>query len=230
MVLSLLTESLALLCPAALAATAALGVLLRRRGRAAEAQAEQLRERVTALELDRSDLERTAATDDLTGVGNQRTLRLALRREVAGALREDRPLAVLLLSLDGFAEVRRAHGRQQADALLREYAHRIAVEVRRGDTVARQVGAEFALLLPGADAEGAERVAARLRWTVRRHRPRAGAAVDAEVAGARITASIGCAVLPEDGRHPAVLLRAADRALTADRGGQEAQDAGAGAA
>jgi diguanylate cyclase (GGDEF)-like protein len=215
---------LALLCPPALAAAAVLGVLLRRRGRTVAARAEELRGRLTALELDRADLERTAAADDVTGVGNQRSLRLALRREVAGALREDRPLAVLLVSLDGFAAVRREHGRQQADALLRDYAQRIAVEVRRGDTVARQGGEEFALLLPGADEEGAAGVAARLRWTVRRHRPCPGA-VDEAAAGARITASIGSAVLPADGRHPAVLLRAADRALTAAGSGDAADAA-----
>jgi len=212
----LVLDALAALAPCAVAACAAESVRLRRRLRRAAGQAAALQRRLTALELDRADLERTSVTDPLTGVWNYRYLQLALGREVARALRAGRPFSLLLVSLEGFDAVKQERGRPAAGALLREYAQRLSDEVRGTDTLGLYGGEEFLVLLPDADAAGAEQVAERLRWAVRRHRP----PLDPGDCAGRIGAAVGVAVLPDHGSHPSTLLRAAGRALAADRAGE----------
>lgn len=207
-----LLDGLALLSPFSLAATALLVHAGRRRRRATAARTAELERRITRLEHERADLERTSVTDPLTGVWNYRYLQLSLDREVARGLRGGRPLAVLLLGVDGLAALRHQAGHQRANALLRDLAQRLAVEIRQSDTFGRYDGEEFLVLLPDTDAAGAAQVAERLCWTVRRHRPE-----PALPAGHRLTAAVGAAVLPADGDHTATLLRAADRALAAAR-------------
>ena len=132
-------------------------------------------------------------------------------------------LAVLLLEIEGFDEIRREHGHQRGGAVLRDLAQRLAMEVRETDVFGRYGGEEFLILLPDTDAAGAEHVAERLRWTVRRH-PLAlpSVPVPPDGSGAApvngLGAVVGTAVLPRDGAHAALLLRAADRALAAARG------------
>ncbi|MEV4557070.1 GGDEF domain-containing protein [Kitasatospora sp. NPDC049285] len=204
----------------------------RLRGRRAAAGAArreaELHERIAELTAERDELRRTASCDPLTGVWNYRHLQLTLDREIERARRaeaaaaEPRPLAVLMVEIAGFDAVVAAHGRARANTMLRELAQRLAVEIRRGDTLGRYGGEEFLVLLPDTGAEGAAQVAERLCWTVRRHQLTDRHPGERAAPGARsgLTAAIGLAVLPRDGAHAAVLLRAADRALT------EAREAG----
>jgi two-component system cell cycle response regulator len=77
--------------------------------------------------------------------------------------------------------------------------------VRASDFAGRHGGEEFILLLPDTDRDGAGEVAEKLRRAI----------ADVEVAGVSrpITASFGVAASPVDATEPALLLRAADRAL-----------------
>ncbi|MEY9962976.1 diguanylate cyclase (GGDEF)-like protein [Streptacidiphilus sp. MAP12-16] len=211
----------------ALLAVALTATLLRRSRRSAAAHALSLQQELTRLQQARAELERTSYTDPLTGVWNYRYLQLSLDREIARCARQPHPdgadrLAVLLLEIEGFAEIRREHGYQRGGAVLRDLAQRLAMEVREADVFGRYGGEEFLILLPDTDAAGAEHVAERLRWTVRRH-PLAlpSVPVPAEESGAApvngLSAAVGIAVLPRDGGHAALLLRAADRALAAAR-------------
>ena len=218
----------ALLLIASAAAVVALVRLRRLRGSAAASEL-SLRQEVQRLQQGRAELERTSYTDALTGVWNYRYLQLALDREIARCARQPvRPegadrLAVLLLEIEGFDEIRREHGHQRGGAVLRDLAQRLAMEVRETDVFGRYGGEEFLVLLPDTDAAGAEHVAERLRWTVRRH-PLALPSVPvlSDSPGAApvngLGAVVGTAVLPRDGAHAALLLRAADRALAAARG------------
>ncbi|WP_377269759.1 diguanylate cyclase domain-containing protein [Peterkaempfera sp. SMS 1(5)a] len=215
-----LVQALALL---SLAACAAAGVLaaavlrLRRSQQVAVERAAELQRRVLRLEKARSVLERTAVTDPQTGVWNYRHLQLTLDREVARHLRGGRPMAVLLLEVGGFEAIKAAHGRPRGHTALRDLAQRLAVEIRRSDTLGRYGGEEFLVLLPDTGPEGAAQVAERLCWTVRRHRlplpEGTSGRPAADGAGNGLTATVGIAVLPVDGNHAATLLRAADRAL-----------------
>ena len=212
-------------------ATAVIVFARLRRVRSSAAAGElSLRQELQRLQQGRAELERTSYTDALTGVWNYRYLQLALDREIARCARQPvqpegaERLAVLLLEIEGFDEIRREHGHQRGGAVLRDLAQRLAMEVRETDVFGRYGGEEFLVLLPDTDAAGAEHVAERLRWTVRRHPlalpsvpvPTSDGTGAAPVNG--LGAVVGTAVLPRDGAHAALLLRAADRALAAARG------------
>ncbi|MEV7214020.1 GGDEF domain-containing protein [Kitasatospora cineracea] len=221
----LLLQALAALGAAAPAAAGVLA-LRRRRDRAEQGGREaELLAKIAELAEERDELVRTASCDPLTGVWNYRHLQLTLDREIERARRAEataidpRPLAVLLLEVDGFDAVVAEHGRARANAMLRDLAQRLAMEIRGCDTLGRYGGEEFLALLPDTGPEGAAQVAERLCWSVRRHRltdrhPGENAAPDAR---SGLTAAVGLAVLPRDGAHAALLLRAADRALAAAR-------------
>ncbi|GAA2743322.1 GGDEF domain-containing protein [Kitasatospora cinereorecta] len=224
---SLLLQALAGLSAPALAAAGWSGLRLRRSTAAAAAREAELRQRLGDLEGERDELRRTASCDPLTGVWNYRHLQITLDREIERSRRaeaaaaEPRPLALLMLRIDGFEPVVAEHGRARAGAMLRDLAQRLSVEIRRSDTFGRYGGEEFLVLLPDTGVEGAIHVAERLCWSVRRHRlldfsPAAPA--EQRPAGRNgLTAAVGIAVLPRDGGHAAPLLRAADHALAEAR-------------
>ncbi|MDH6127929.1 GGDEF domain-containing protein [Kitasatospora sp. GP82] len=222
----LLVEALAGLSTTALASAVLSGLRLRRAAASAVAREAGLRQQIADLEAERDTLQRTASCDPLTGVWNYRHLQLTLDREVERARRAEegeqpRPLALLMLEIAGFETVVAEHGRGRGNAILRDLAQRLSVEIRRSDTLGRYGGEEFLVVLPDTGAEGAAQVAERLCWSVRRHQlldwSPAGPEPRRPVGGNGLTAAIGIAVLPGDGAHAAVLLRAADRALARAR-------------
>ncbi|MFE7528289.1 GGDEF domain-containing protein [Kitasatospora sp. NPDC057542] len=224
----LLVQALAALSVPALAGATALGLRGRRERAVAAAGEERLRGRIAELEERCAELERTASCDPLTGVWNYRHLQLTLDREIERARRAEhaeqadgpRPLAVLMLAITGFDAVVAEHGRGRAGAVLRDLAQRLAMEIRRADTLGRYGGEEFLVVLPDTGAEGAVQVAERLVWSVRRHLLldwSSGPREPRPATGNGLTAAAGIAVLPDDGTHAAVLLRAADAALAAAR-------------
>ncbi len=143
-----------------------------------------------------------ARTDPLTGLGNRRRLEEATAR----LLRQDGPMSVLFLDLDGFKAVNDGRGHLFGDQLLVEIADRLRTGVRSGDLVVRLGGDEFAVLVPGA-APHAAAVARRLQVAMR---------VPVQLTGrpVTVTASIGAATTGTVTRRDAEeLLRNADLAM-----------------
>ena len=101
--------------------------------------------------------------DPLTGLFNRRGLLEALGREVARALRQEIPLSLLVLDLNGLNAVNDILGRPAGDRLIKACASAVASALRSHDVVARTGGDEFALVLPGAAAADTPGVIARLR-------------------------------------------------------------------
>jgi diguanylate cyclase (GGDEF)-like protein len=147
-------------------------------------------------------LERTAHEDDLTGVANRATTLRALRTEVARAHRYDRPLAMLLLDVDGLRHVNQAHGTEGGDLVLELVARTLDGCVRGMDFVGRTDADEFAMLLPETDIDGALRLAERVRSSV------AGLCVRLPGGMARVTASVGVAIIDVDDDVERLLARA----------------------
>jgi diguanylate cyclase (GGDEF)-like protein len=206
-----------LLAAACVALICATVVLYRRLERArAEGQREirQLRGELAGLERGRDDLELLSSIDPLTGIWNYRHLQVTLAAELERSRRHSKQLAVLMLDLDHFRRINQAYGHQVGSVILRELAQRVALEIRQPDVFARYGGEEFVLLLPDTGVDGAERVAERLCYAVRRHQFE-GLAAQAGKPGQpdRVTVTIGGAVYPDHGEHSAVLLRRADEAL-----------------
>ncbi len=153
-----------------------------------------------------------AMHDSLTGLPNRRTLQAAIRQ----GTQEDRPLAVVLLDLDGFKTVNDVHGHGAGDQLLCQVATRLRAAIPPSDLAGRLGGDEFAVVLPDVDAAAAEAVGRRILDSL--SRPvllESGVTV-------RVGVSIGIALGPPHGGDPDGLLRRADQAL------YEAKHAGGG--
>lgn len=167
-------------------------------------------------------LRRLSQHDALTGLFNRRVLADRLAAEIGRQRRQPAPLALLALDLDHFKAVNDRHGHPAGDALLAAVAAVLVREVRAVDTVARMGGEEFALLLPGTDLEGANRLGERVCQALRE------LVVDFEGQPLRVSASIGAAATTQ-AANPAPsaqdadeLLRCADRALyLAKAGGRD---------
>jgi diguanylate cyclase (GGDEF)-like protein len=129
---------------------------------------------VAALAFDnartRSELERLARTDDLTGLLNRRAFMSQLEHELAIASRYGSPLALLLLDLDNFKAINDSHGYSTGDRALELVAETLSRCVRTPDTVARLGGDEFAVLLPHTLHVEARALADRLRVAIARFR------------------------------------------------------------
>jgi diguanylate cyclase (GGDEF)-like protein len=108
------------------------------------------------------ELERQSEADPLTGVRNRRRFFEDLRREFAEARRHRDDLSLLVIHLDGLAEVNQDHGFDIGDGMLIALSETLLRTVRVTDMVARLGDDDFAIILPRTDHLGAERVAERV--------------------------------------------------------------------
>ncbi len=114
------------------------------------------------------EIYRRTITDTLTSIHNKRYLFEFLDRELARCARHHRPLSLVIFDIDHFKAINDAHGHLTGDAVLRSLASRLQNEIRRDELFARFGGEEFAVVLPETDAEGASKLAERLRNLVAR--------------------------------------------------------------
>jgi diguanylate cyclase (GGDEF)-like protein len=156
-------------------------------------------------------LQRLAATDDLTKIANRRSFVASLERELARAVRNSESLTLVILDIDNFKRINDTYGHPAGDDALRNVAAALSVACREFDIPARYGGEEFAVILPGCGSDASLAAAERLR-----------AAVAAAPAVNRITASAGVATFPTDAGDGDGLIAAADEALLrAKRNGRD---------
>jgi diguanylate cyclase (GGDEF)-like protein len=103
--------------------------------------------------------------DALTGLGNHRAFQEELERQWLGSTRYNSRLALAILDLDDFGKVNEADGHAGGDQVLVGIAGLLTAGLRRTDQVFRIGGDEFAVLLPGIDADGAYLVLRRILAT-----------------------------------------------------------------
>ncbi len=165
---------------------------------------EDTRNRRTLFEDEMSHL---AQHDALTDLPNRLLLNDRLTQAISIARRNHSQLAVLFLDLDGFKHINDSLGHSVGDKLLQSVAGRLLACVRKSDTVSRQGGDEFVILLSevthAADAAIiAAKIIAELKkgHRIGKHR-------------LRISASVGLSTYPNDGEDAETLIKNADMAM-----------------
>jgi len=148
-----------------------------------------------------------AQHDFLTDLPNRMLLNDRLTQAIASARRHSHRLAVLFLDLDQFKHVNDSLGHGIGDILLQSVARRLAACVRSSDTVSRQGGDEFVVLLselahPDAAAVSAEKI---IRALVAPH--------DVANHQLHVTVTIGISIFPDDGPNAETLIKCADTAM-----------------
>jgi diguanylate cyclase (GGDEF)-like protein len=152
-------------------------------------------------------LEQAALMDGLTELPNRRQFEESLAQELSRVERFGGALALVVADLDDFKGVNDRYGHLAGDDVLRAFAEVLRANVRDVDTAARYGGEEFAVLLPGTDLAGAERLAERIRSEMEDR-----LVLTVPGANLRVTASFGVAAYPESPTEEA-LFAAADDAL-----------------
>lgn len=167
---------------------------------------------------ERLNTERTihymAHHDSLTGLPNRRLMQDRLNQAILQARRQQKHVALLFIDLDRFKQVNDALGHETGDYVLRDIAKRLSRIMREGDTVSREGGDEFVVVLPELDKpEFAQVVATKILNELTK-------VID--IAGHELTvsASIGIAYFPNDATDAQHLLKHADSAM------YQAKDAG----
>ncbi|NDQ55533.1 MAG: EAL domain-containing protein [Acidipila sp.] len=149
----------------------------------------------------------SAQHDFLTGLPNRMLLNDRVSQAIALATRNQKRLAVLFLDLDGFKHINDSLGHSIGDKLLQSVTNRLVGCVRGTDTVSRQGGDEFVVLLSEIGlSEDAALSARRILQAV-------AEAHSLDQHDLHITTSIGVSVYPDDGLDSETLIKNADTAM-----------------
>jgi diguanylate cyclase (GGDEF)-like protein/PAS domain S-box-containing protein len=149
-----------------------------------------------------------ATHDALTGLPNRALLRDRLAQAILFAERQNRCATVAFIDLDNFKVVNDTLGHNVGDELLKAVARRMVDCVRASDTVVRLGGDEFVILFFD-QAKGFDETSE----TLRRIQATVAAPVPVDGHMLRVTASIGVATFPDDGKDVDELLANADAAM-----------------
>ncbi len=145
--------------------------------------------------------------DALTGLPNRRMFNDRLRQEIKKASRDQLPMALVFIDLDGFKAINDTLGHDYGDILLKQVAERLLQSVRITDTVARLGGDEFTVILSELKEPGdVVRIVQDILHSLARP-------FQLKLELAHISGSIGISLFPDDGRDPEVLIKNADQAM-----------------
>jgi diguanylate cyclase (GGDEF)-like protein/PAS domain S-box-containing protein len=162
---------------------------------------------VTAARAMALQLTHSALHDVLTGLPNRTLLNDRVDQAIALASRHRQKFAVLFLDLDGFKYINDSLGHPIGDKLLQSIGNRLMDCVRASDTISRQGGDEFVVLL--TDMNRSDEAAAMARRMLE-------AVAETHFIGRHslhITASIGLSIYPDDGLDAETLIKNSDTAM-----------------
>jgi len=145
--------------------------------------------------------------DFLTGLPNRMLLNDRVNQAILLALRHRRRVAVLFLDLDGFKHINDSLGHPTGDKLLQSVGKRLVDCIRGSDTVSRQGGDEFVVLL--SEQETAEDASV----TARRMLRAVAEAHFIDQHDLHVTCSVGISLYPDDGANAETLIKNADTAM-----------------
>jgi diguanylate cyclase (GGDEF)-like protein len=154
-----------------------------------------------------NSLQHIAYHDELTGLPNRNLLVDRITQSIKTSSRNNQQMAILFLDLDRFKNINDSLGHTIGDKLLQEVASRLYSTLRSHDTISRNGGDEFVIVLERLKDSNeaiyvAKKIIARLKNTFEIHSHKI-----------HIGASIGISLYPGDGNTPLILLRNADTAM-----------------
>ena len=129
-----------------------------------------LRDKQQEVDRARSELEKIAITDSLTGLYNRRQLIEVFPKLLAQAQRSGQKLFAILMDLDKFKRINDKHGHVCGDAVLEHFSSRLFEVSRANDYLFRMGGEEFLLLTVAEDADGIIALAEKIRLTMEQSR------------------------------------------------------------
>jgi diguanylate cyclase (GGDEF)-like protein/PAS domain S-box-containing protein len=149
----------------------------------------------------------SAEHDFLTGLPNRTLVNDRVNQAISFASRHGKKVAVLFLDLDGFKHINDSLGHPTGDKLLQSIANRLVDCVRGSDTVSRQGGDEFVVLLSEVEHSADAAI------TARRMLQAVAEAHSVDQHDLHVTTSIGLSVYPDDGDDAETLIKNADTAM-----------------
>lgn len=156
----------------------------------------------------RDALKTEATRDNLTGLWNRRSIFELLKRDMARAQREEKPLAAVIIDIDDFKRINDRIGHMAGDEALTEVTRRVSSTLRTADILGRIGGDEFLIILYPADEQTAIDVMERARQACE------SGPVPAGSGEFEVTISLGAAVVNDiEDVDLSVILKTADHAL-----------------
>jgi diguanylate cyclase (GGDEF)-like protein len=161
----------------------------------------------TYFHSDRQALRHMANHDALTGLPNRYLLNDRIEQAIHQAHRDGNKVAILFIDLDRFKNINDSLGHPVGDKVISEVSARFTASLREGDTIARIGGDEFVVVLTSIERdEQVTSAAVRLLGSIE-------LPVQANATELFITASMGIATYPVDGKNQDELLKNADTAM-----------------
>lgn len=159
-----------------------------------------------------AELEEIANRDDLTQLGNRRFFYSRLREELHRSAEDKRPMALLMIDVDGLKSINDEFGHHAGDTVLANFAGLMRRCARPVDLLARLGGDEFAIIMPNSDRRGPAALASRL-WQELEDSP-IHRTTDTDI---YLGVSIGVSGFPWKGDDPQALVHWADADLYANK-------------
>jgi diguanylate cyclase (GGDEF)-like protein/PAS domain S-box-containing protein len=160
----------------------------------------------------REEMSHLAQHDVLTGLPNRIVLMDRLTRAIATARRNHTRVAIMYMDLDGFKQINDTLGHSAGDSILKSVATCLVGCVRGSDTVCRQGGDEFVVLLSEISHAEDASISARKVLNALASTPMLAEA------NLHVTGSIGLTTYPEDGEVAETLIKNADAAMYQAKG------------
>jgi len=168
---------------------------------------EKVAMRTHALSEANKRLEDMALTDALTGLPNRRHAMARFSHDWSESLRDETPLACMMIDADGFKQINDNYGHDAGDEVLRQLSKNLRYSVRTDDIVCRLGGDEFLIICPRTSLEGALHAAELTRQAIAALRVSAGNGVWSG------SVSVGVAARTPEMGGPEDLLKAADEGV-----------------
>ncbi|UPW18288.1 diguanylate cyclase [Agarivorans sp. TSD2052] len=166
---------------------------------------QKVQERTLALQKTNRHLQSLAHTDVLTGLPNRRHAMIQLKELWRQSLKQDTPLACMMIDADHFKQINDRNGHDAGDAVLMLLARSLRESVRNDDVVARLGGDEFLLICPNTDAQGSLRLGNDIRERID--------AMQINKQQYKVSVSVGIAHRNDKMQHHEEMMKAADKAV-----------------